>query len=144
MLDSSASGGLGVLSANTDSPPVPESPVRPDLLHPLNVLTKLGIKGLSKDLGVLAGFEVFLSVKEPKGDLELFGGLDDGHNLLNLISSKVSGTLVHINLCLLANKVGKSSAKSLNFCKGKNNVPLSLDVGIKNTQNVLELLSHHK
>ena len=138
-----ASSGAGVLPPDADPPPVPESPVGPDLLHPLDVLAELGVEGLGEDLGVLPGLEVLLPVEEPEGDLELLGGLDDGHDLLDLVGGQVSGALVHVHLGLLADEARESSAETLDLCEGKDHVTAALDVGIEDTENVLELLAHH-
>jgi hypothetical protein len=142
-LSTSASSGTGVLSTNTDSPPVPKTTVSTDLLHPLNIITELSIEVLSKDLGVLSGLEILLSVQEPKRDLELTGVLDDGNNLFDFISGELSCALVDVNLSLLTDEVGETTSETLNFGKSEDNVTLSLNVSIQNTEDVLELGSLH-
>lgn len=142
-LVASTSSRTGVLSTNTYSPPVTKTTVSTDLLHTLNIITELSIEVLCKNLLVLSGLEVLLSVKEPKRDLELTWVLDDSYNLLNLISGKLSSTLVYINLSLLADEISETTSKTLNFSKSENYVSLSLNVSIKNTENVLELWSLH-
>ena len=137
------SSGTSVLSTDTDSPPVPQTTVRTNLLHPLNIVTKLSIEVLCKDLGVLSGLVVLLSIEEPKRDLELTRILDDCNNLLNLISGELSCALVYINFCLLTDEVSETTSKTPNLSKGENNVSLSLNVRIQNTEDVLELGSLH-
>ena len=140
----SASSGAGVLSPHANSPPVTETPVRPDFLEPLHIITELGIKRLGKDLRVFAGLEILLPVQEPKRDLELARVLDDSNKLLNLVSGELTSALVHVNLGLLADEIGKPSAKTLDLRQAKDNITLSLNIRIQNTENVLELRSLHQ
>lgn len=51
---SAAARGLGVLTAHTQTPIVTETPVVPDLLQALEVITDLGIDLVGGDLGGLA------------------------------------------------------------------------------------------
>ena len=132
-----------MLSPDPNSPPVPETSVRPDLLHPLHILSQASIESLSEDLSVLPGLEVLLPVEEPEGNLELLGGLNDSDDLLDLIGRKLPRPLVNVNLRLLADKVGETTSDTLNLGKGKDNVALTLNVGVEDTQNVLELGALH-
>jgi len=139
-----AASGAGVLSTDTDTPPVTETAMGTDLLHTFNVITKLGIEVLGEDLTVLSGLEILLSIQEPKRDLELTRVLDDSNELFNFISSELSSSLVHINFSLLADKIGETTSNTLDFGEAKNYVPLTLNVSVKNTKNVLKLRSLHK
>ena len=144
MGDGAASSGLGVLSPNPDAPPVPESPVGPDLLHPLDVIAELGVEALGEDLHVLARLEVLLPVEEPEGDHELLRVLDDADELLDLVSGKLSSALVDVDLGLLADEVGEAAAKALDLRQSEDHIPLTLNVSVEDTEDVLELLSLHK
>ncbi len=132
-----------MLSTNTDSPPVPKTTVSTDLLHPLNIITQLSIEVLGENLGVLSGLEILLSIEEPERDLELTGVLDDCNDLFDFISGELSSALVYVDLGLLADKVGETASKTLDFGKSEDNVTLSLNVSIQNTEDVLELGSLH-
>ena len=92
-----------MLSTDADAPPVTETTMGPDLLKTFDIITKLGINVLSKDLRVLSSLEILLPVQEPEGDFELARVLDDGNQLFDLISSKFTTSLVHIDFRLLAN-----------------------------------------
>lgn len=142
-LSLTAPSGAGVLSTHSDSPPMPQTTMGTDLLHPLNIITQLGIEVLSENLGVLSSLEILLPIEEPKWDLELTRVLDDSNQLLNLIRSELSGALGDINLGLLADKVGETTSKSLDFGQSENNITLSFNIRIQNTKNVLELGSLH-
>ena len=133
-----------MLATDTDSPPVTKTSVSSDLLEALDIVTKLGIDVLSKNLGVLSSLEILLSVEEPKGDLELTGVLDNSNNLFDLISGKLSSSLVNIDFSLFANKIGETTSETLNFGQSENNISLSLNVSVENTENVLELSSLHQ
>jgi hypothetical protein len=122
---------------------MPQTTMGTDLLHPLNIITQLGIEVLSENLGVLSSLEILLPIEEPKWDLELTRVLDDSNQLLNLIRSELSGALGDINLGLLADKVGETTSKSLDFGQSENNITLSFNIRIQNTKNVLELGSLH-
>lgn len=98
----SAAGGAGVLSADSDPPPVTKTAVSADLLQAFDIVTELGVDVLCKELVVLSGLEILLSVQEPKGDLELARVLDDGDELFDFIGRKFSGSLVDIHFGLFA------------------------------------------
>jgi len=139
----SASSGTGVLAAYTDTPPVTETTMGPDLLHALDVITKLGIEVLGEDLAVLSGLEILLPVKEPEWDLKLAGVLDDGDQLFDLIGRELSSTLVHVDLGLFADEISKPASETLDFGEAENDVPLALNIGVENTQDVLKLRTLH-
>lgn len=133
-----------MLTADADAPPVAETAVGADLLEPLDVVAELGVEVLGEDLGVLAGLPVLLSVEEPEGDLELAGVLDDGDELLDLVGGELAGALVDVDLGLLADEVGEAAAEALDLGQGEDDIPLTLNVGVEDTQNVLELLALHQ
>jgi hypothetical protein len=133
-----------VLSTDSDSPPVTKTTVSTDLLETLDIITKLSINVLGKDLRVLSGLEILLPIEEPKRDLELTGVLDNSDKLFDLISGKFSSSLVDINFGLFANQVSESASKTLNFSHSKDNITLSLNVCIENTKNVLKFSSLHQ
>merc|ERR1712111_173994 len=78
-------GGLGVLTADTDTPVVTEPAVGSDLLQALEILTELVVQKVREDLGGLAVLDVLLSVEEVVWDLVLAGVGDDGDNSLDLL-----------------------------------------------------------
>ena len=90
------SRSLGVLTPDPQSPVVPQSSVRPDLLEPLEVITELLVDGVGKGVGVLALEQVLLPVQEPSRDLELGRVLHDGNDSLELIGVELSGTDISV------------------------------------------------
>jgi len=139
-----AASGAGVLSPNTNTPPVTQTTVCPNLLEPLNVISQLSIKVLGKDLSVLARLEILLTIEEPKRNLELAWVLNNGYEFLNFIGGEFSAAFVHVDFCLFANEVGETTAKTLDFGEAEYDITLSFDVRVENTEDVLELRSLHQ
>ena len=127
-----------MLSTYADCPPVSQTAMGSDLLQTLNVVTKLGGNVLCKDLGILARLEVLLSVQEPHRDLELTRVLNDSNQLLDFIGSELTSSLVDIDFRLFADQVGESTTDTADFGQTKDDIALSLNVCVENTQNVLE------
>ena len=141
---SSATSGLGVLSTHTDSPVVTETTVSPDLLQALKVISELDIQEVRCELGRFSVSVISLSVEEPVGDLELAGVGEDGHYLLNVFGSDFTGSFAEVNVSLLADQVRESAAASLNGSKGVHHLASSINVGVLNTKDVLEVVLHNK
>ncbi|KAL5476493.1 hypothetical protein ACEPAI_3350 [Sanghuangporus weigelae] len=76
---------LGVLTPHTQTPEVSQPPVRTDLLQALQVVTKLRVDVVRKDLIVLPIDNILLPVEEPRGDLVLRRILDDGDDALEFV-----------------------------------------------------------
>jgi len=132
-------GGLGVLTPDTEAPIVTETTVGTDLLQTLEVLTKLVVEDVGHHLGSLAVLDVALPVKEPIGDLVLAGVLHDGDQLLNLLLVEFSGSPALGDIGLLQAKIGVTTTNTLDGGEGEHDARLSVDVGIQNTKNVLEV-----
>lgn len=133
-----------MLSTHSDLPPMTKTTMGSNLLHALNVITQLGINVLGENLTVLSSLKILLTIEEPEGNLELTWVLDNGDKLFNLIGGEFTGTLVDINFCLFANQVGESGSKTLDLGQAEDDVSLSLNVGIEDTENVLKLGSLHQ
>jgi len=139
------SGRAGVLSTDSHSPPVTKTTVGPDLLHPLNIITQLGIKVLREHLRILSSPEILLPVEEPHGDFELTGVLDNGNKFFDLVGGQFTRTFVDVNFCLFADEVSETASKTFDFCEAEDDISLALNVGVEDTQDVLELVPlHHR
>lgn len=112
-----------------------------NLFHAFQIVTQFGGNVLRKGLTVLARLEILLTIQEPNRNLELTRILNDSDKLFNLIGGKFTSALVDIDFRLFANQVGKASADTGNFGHTKDDIALSLYVGIENTQNVLKFRS---
>jgi len=143
---SSPSGRLGVLSTDTETPVVAETAVSTDLLQALEILAELGVDTVGENLAVLAVHDIALSVEEPRWDFVLSWVLDDSDDSLELFRGEFSGTLVEINIGLLANQVGVTTSDTLYFGQGVHNLLLTLNIGVEKSQDELEvrLLTRHE
>lgn len=129
-----------MLSSDAESPVVSESTVKTDLLHALKILTELVVDGGGEELSGLSVLDVLLSVEEPVWDLVLGWVLHDGDDLVEVLLSELSGSLVDVNVGLAAADEGETATNSLDGGKGEWNLAVTIDVGVHHTMNVLELL----
>jgi hypothetical protein len=136
---SAATSGLGVLTTHTEAPVVTETPVVPDLLEALKVVTELGVDLVGGDLRGLAILEVLPPVEHPSGDLVLVGVLHNVHKIVHLLLGELTSALVHVNVSLLADDVGETATDTLDGAHGVHHLLPAVDVGTKDTQNVLEI-----
>lgn len=132
--------GLGVLTTDTEAPVVTETTVVTDLLETLKILTHLVVKTVGEDLGVGTVLDILLPVKEPGGDLVLQGVLDDVDDTLKLLVGELTSALVHIDIGLLAHQVGVPATHTLDGSQGEHDLLLTLNVGVEETKDVLELV----
>lgn len=150
-----ATGGLGVLTTDTEAPVMSETTVSADLLEALEIITELGVDTVGQNVRVLAVNDITLSVQEPAGDLVLGGVLDDGDDSLELFGGELTGAadacqyvssspvvlsgpipLVQIDIGLLANQVGVSATDTLDLGQGVHDLLLSVDIGVQKTENL--------
>ena len=143
-LVATTAGGASVLATHTDAPVVTETTVSTDLLEALEVLTELAVHVLGEDLEGLAGLPVTLSVEEPLRDLELERHLDDGDDALDLVRLELASALGALDLSLLADDVSETAADTADGGEGERDHAVTINVGVENTQNVLEVLRKHE
>jgi len=117
---------------------VSETSVHTDLLQSLEIITELGVKSVGVNLRELAVLNVLLSVEEPVGDLELAGVGNDGDDLVDLSLGELSSSSVGVDIGLLENQVGETSANTSDGGQGVHDLVLSVDVGVSNTEQLLE------
>ena len=65
--------------------------------------------------------------------------LHDGDQLLNLLLVEFSGSPAEGDVCLLQAKIGVTTTNTLDGGQGEHDARLSIDVGVQNTKNVLEV-----
>ena len=131
-------GGLGVLTSDLKTPEVSDTSVSSDLLQSLQVISQLGFQVVGQNVVVLTVNVVLLSVQEPGWDLVLGWVLHDGDNSLQLFLGQFTGTLVQVDISLLANQVRVSSTDTSDLGQSVHNLDSTIDVGVQQTQNVLE------
>lgn len=130
--------GLGVLTSNLETPEVSDTTVRSDLLQSLQVVSQLGLQVVSQDVVVLTVDLVVLSVQEPSWDLVVGWVLHDGDDSLQFFLGQLTGTLLQVNISLLADQVGVSATDTSDLGQGVHDLDSTIDVGVQQTQNVLE------
>jgi len=111
-----------------------------DLLHSFQVVSQLGIQVVGDDLSVLAVLVVLLVVQEPGGDVELQWLSDDELDGLELLLGDLTCALVEVDLSLLADEVGESSANTSNLAQGVHHLTSAVNVGVQHTQQTLEIV----
>lgn len=90
-------------------------------------------------MGGLTILNIFLSVKEPSRDLELLWVSNDRYNLVDFLSRELTSTLALINICLLADHIRESATNTLDGGKGIEHLLASINVGVEDTQDMLEV-----
>lgn len=125
--------GLGVLTSDLQAPEVSDTSVSSDLLQSLQVISQLRLQTVSKNVDVLTGDLVLLSVQEPSWDLVLAWVLHDGDDSLQLFLGQLTGTLVQVNVSLLTDQVRVSSTDTSNLGQGVHDLDSTIDVGVQQT-----------
>lgn len=90
---------LGVLTTDTQAPVVAETPVGPDFLQALEIITELRVDTVGQELRVLAVDDIALPVEEPGGDLVLSGVLEDVDDALELLRGELTSTVSMRSMC---------------------------------------------
>ena len=139
---SSPAGCLGMLTPYTKTPVVTKTTVSFDLFQSLQIFTKLIVKGIGSNLVVLAILDILLPIEEPIWNLVLPGVAYDGEEFLNFGFIQFTSSLTKIHIGFFANDISKSAADTFNGGQGVHNVPFTIDVGVEDTKNVLELVRH--
>ena len=137
---SAAARRASVLTTDAQTVRVADTTVSTDLLQALKIVTELDGNGVGQDVLGLAGLGVALTVEEPSGDLVLQGIGEDVGQTLNLLVGEGTSTALNIDVGLLANQEGETDTNTLDATDGEGHLPLSLNVGVEETDDVLELL----
>ena len=87
---------------------------------------------------VLALSVIPLPVEEPSGYSVSLGVVDDAGDGVALGLSELSGSELGVDSEDLADEESEPSSDSLDLVEGKGDGPLSVDVGVENTMDVLE------
>ena len=135
---SSSTGGLGVLTADSDAPVVTETTMSTNLFHAFEIFTERVVHVVRDELRVGTILDVFLSVEHPVGDFVLAGVLHDVDQTFDFFRRDFTGTLVQVDIGLLAANVGVTTTDTFDGGQGVHDLVLSINVGVENTQDVLE------
>jgi hypothetical protein len=135
---SESSGSLGSLSSDLETPFMSATLVTSDFEHSFDVLSEFGFEDIGGDLQVLSFLVILVSVEEPLGDTVSFRIGDDASNSVALLLTQNTGSDSGIDSQDFTDKEAKPSSHSLNLFKGEWDSPLSVDVGVEDTMDVLE------
>merc|ERR1719225_1171477 len=109
-----------------------------DLLQTFQILTEFVIQKVSHYLVGLAVLDILLPIQEPVGNLVLAWILHNGDDFLDLLLTELTSAFIKINVSLLEDKVGITTTNTLDGGDGEHDVPLTINAGVHNTQNVLK------
>lgn len=129
---------LGVLTTDTETEGVTNTTVSADLLQAFQVFTELVVKGVGQELAVLAILAVLLTIEEPVWDLVLAGVLHDGDDAFEVGSIEFTSALAHVDFSLAADETSIAATATLDGSQGELDLLLTVNVGVEDTQNVLE------
>lgn len=135
---SATTSSLGVLTAHTQTPRVTKSTMNANLLHVLQILTQLVIQVVRQQLGELSVLVVLLTIEEPIGDLVVLRVLHDGNDALQLDLVELTSALVQVHFGLAADEASIAATATLDGSKGEHDLLASVNVGVEETENVLE------
>ena len=117
---------------------VTDTTVRADLLKTFHIFTILVIEGVGEELAVLAVLAILLTIEEPIGNLVFTRVLHDGNDAFHISSVHFTGALAHINFSLTTDESSVTTTATLDSSQGELNLLLTVNVGVEDTQNVLE------
>ena len=80
-----------MLSPDSQTPIVPQTPVRTNLLQAFQVLTQLAVHAVCQYLRILAVHNVTLAIEKPCGDFILGWVLNDGDNAFEFFRGDFTG-----------------------------------------------------
>jgi len=128
-----------VLTSDLKSPFVSDTLVTSDLVQSFDIFSEFGLKDVRSNLEILSFLVILLSVEEPSWDSVSFWIVDDVGNTITLGFGQLSGSESWIDSENFTDEETKSSSNTFNFIKSVRNGSLTINVGVKNTMNVLEV-----
>ncbi len=127
-----------MLTSDFKTPLVSQTSVAPDLEESFDIFSELGFEHVGGNLEVLAFLVVPLSVEEPFRDTVAFGVGDKVCNGIALGLSELTGSELGVNSEDLADEESEPSADTLDLVEREGDGSLTIDVGVKDTVNMLE------
>jgi len=128
-----------VLTSDLKSPFVSNTLVTSHLVQSFDVFSEFGLKDVRSDLEVLSFLVIFLSVEEPSWDSVSFWIVDDVGNTITLGFGQLSSSESWVDSEDFTDKETKSSSNTFNFIKSIRNGSFTINIGVKNTVNMLKV-----
>ena len=129
-----------MLTSDSKSPLVSETSVGLDLVHSFDVLSEFGFEHVGGHLQVFALLVVSQSVEEPSGNSVSFRVVDDVSDGISLFLVQLTGSESRVQSQDLADQESESPAHTSDVLQGKGDGSLSIDVGVQNTVDMLEVV----
>ena len=136
---SSSTGSFGVLTSDFKSPFVSDTFVASDFVQSFDVFSQLSLKNVGGNLKVLSFLVIFLSVEEPSWDTVSFWVVDDISNTIALSFSEFTSSESWVDSEDFTDKESESSSNTFDFIKSVRNGSFTINVGVKNTMDMLEV-----
>ena len=137
---SESSGVLSVLTSDLETPFVSATLVTSDFEHSFDVFSELGFEDVGGDLEILSFLVISISVQEPLGNSVTFWISDDVGDGIALLFAEDSGSDSGIDSEDFTDEEAKPSSDSLDLFEGEWDGSLSIDVGVEDTMDVLEVV----
>ena len=137
-------GSLGTLTTDLELKESTDTTVSTDLTETFEIFTLEDNDFLRDDVLVFVGSPVTLTVKHPRGDTVLLGVFNDLGDLFPLFFSEATSTHVEVNTSLLADDVSKTTTDTGDSGKSEGNTLSTIDRGVHNTVDVLEVVGDDK
>lgn len=122
-----------MLTSNTQAPEMSDTTVSSDLLQSFQVISQFRLNTVSQSVVVLTVINVLLTVQEPGGDLVLSWILHNLNNSLKLFLGQLTGSLVQVDIGLLADQVGVTTTDTLDGGQSVDDLDVTIDVGVQQT-----------
>ena len=127
-----------MLSPNLKSPLVSETPVTSDLEKSLDIFSEFGFEDVGGNLQILSLLVIPLSVEEPPGNTVSLGIGNQTGNSIALCLSELTGSEFGVQSEDLADEEAETSSDSLDLVESEGDCALAIDVGVKDTMDMLE------
>ena len=136
---SSSTSCFGVLTSDFKTPFVSDTLVTSDFVQSFDIFSQFGLKNVGSNLKVLSFFVIFLSVEEPSWNSMSFWIVNDVSNTITLSFSEFTSSEFWVDSENFADKESESSSNTFDFIKSVWDGSFSINVGVKNTMNMLEV-----
>ena len=117
-----------------------ETSVGSHLEQSFDIFSEFGLEDVRGHLKIFAFLVISLSVKEPTGNSVSFRFGNNFGDGISLLFSEFSGSKFGVDSEDFADVEAKTSSNSLDFIEGVRYSSLTIDVGVENTVNMLEVV----
>lgn len=116
----------------------------PNFLETFQIITKTSVQVIRHSLGIFTRFKVLLAIQKPDGDFKLRWILDDRDHAFDFVIREFTGTFVQIDFGFFTAHDRKSTTTTWNGSQSNPSFSATINIGIQNTKNMLEIWSNNK